>query len=105
MANFSIAAPIPEILHYDLGTFPGERRAITLTVKVFPRSAVSYPLRETVPGRLDQPDAVLVNVADQEGGGAVAVVLVQKDGHVHVDNVAGLESARIRDAVAYAVID
>ena len=61
---FCLPCTMSRVIRYILKSY----MYYPITVKVFPWSTVPYSLRETVPGRLDQPDALLVNLADQEGG-------------------------------------
>ena len=55
---------------------------------------------QALPRHPHQPLPGLVDLAHQEGGGAVAVHAVEEDGDVEVDDVAVLERPAVGDAVA-----
>lgn len=49
--------------------------------------------------RLDQPASIRIDIADEEGAGAIPVVAIQVDRDVHADDVAILKRPIVGDAV------
>ena len=70
-----------------------------------PGRTAAMPSVPALPGHLDQRPGVAVDLADEEGGVAVAVHAVEIGGDVDVDDVAVLQRAVVGDAVADHLVD